>query len=378
VSTIRCIHIAPELPPTVGGVADYTAILSQRLVEVSESAVEPVLVHAGNQSAETIEVDFPSVDLSGRCSATALAQAIERLAAEADGRAVVLLEYSGYGYAMRGAPLWLVRGLRCVCGPNGVPLVTIFHEISASGPVWTSAFWLAPVQTWCARQIAGGSDGLITTHPTGADQLASAVASDMRVEVGSVFSNVGEPDERPSFEERTPTAVIFGGGGTKTALYDTCRADTQSALDRWGIETVVDVGPPDAVDSDAFSTTVEVRGIQPAATISELLLSARIGVLQYPAAYATKSGILAAYMAHGVVPVLIDPKPLGGRLTAGMHFAIGAASVGDRLSDEGTRIAEAATAWYDENAHTRRTADRVWTLVKEALGRPSVASASRP
>ena len=85
--SIRLIHIAPELPPTVGGVADYTAILSRRLVEVSDGAVEPVLVHAGRQFADAIDVDFPVVDLSGQCSTSALAQTVEQSAAEADEQA---------------------------------------------------------------------------------------------------------------------------------------------------------------------------------------------------------------------------------------------------------------------------------------------------
>ena len=168
---VRLIHIAPELPPTVGGVADYTAILSQRLVEVSDGTVEPVLMHAGNQPAEAIDVPFPVEDLSGECSATALAQAIERLAAEADGRAVVLLEYSGYGYASRGVPLWLARDLRQVCGEDGVPLITMFHELYATGPPWTSAFWMAPLQQHVAAQLARMSAGIVTNRKSGVSWL---------------------------------------------------------------------------------------------------------------------------------------------------------------------------------------------------------------
>lgn len=50
----RIIHIAPELPPKVGGVADYNAILSRRLVEVSDGTVEPVLIYAGHEPTEAI------------------------------------------------------------------------------------------------------------------------------------------------------------------------------------------------------------------------------------------------------------------------------------------------------------------------------------
>ena len=89
---IRLIHIAPELPPKVGGVADYTAILSRRLVEVSDGAVEPVLVHAGKERAGAIDVGFPAVDLSGGGTTGALGEAISLVDLENDHRGVVLLE----------------------------------------------------------------------------------------------------------------------------------------------------------------------------------------------------------------------------------------------------------------------------------------------
>jgi hypothetical protein len=358
---IRLVHIAPELPPTVGGVADYTAILSRRLVEVSDGTVEPVLVHAGNEKADEIDVEFPVTDLSGQCSATTLADTVERLAGEARGKAVVLLEYSGYGYARRGAPLWLARGLGRVCGEVSIPLLTMFHEISASGPLWSTAFWLSPVQTHVARRLARLSNGLMTTHPTGDDKLRAFVGENTPVRVRPVFSNVGEPASRPAFGERAAQAVVFGGSQTKAALYDTHRATTRAALSKWEIDRVVDVGPPETALPKALDVDVDVQGLRPAETISNLLLNARIGLLHYPAAYATKSGILAAYLAHGVVPVLVAPEPLGGRLEAGTHFAVAA----QEGTADGPWIARAAAAWYNRHAHSRRAAQTALTLMKQ-------------
>jgi hypothetical protein len=366
---IRLIHIAPELPPTVGGLADYATILNQRLIEVSDGALEPVMVHAGKAPAETIEVACPVADVSGSRSAAILANAIRGLTDDTDDRTVVLLEYSGYGYAKRGAPLWLARGLRQVCGENGVPLLTMFHEISASSwKPWTSTFWLSPLQSWVARQIAQCSVGMMTTHPTGAETLRQFVDANTPVNVCPVFSNVGEPEERPTFEARAPQAVIFGGSRTKTALYDTHRDATQTALENWAIDTVIDVGPSDAVVLDALETKVNIRGLQPARTISNLLLDARIGLLHYPAAYATKSGILAAYMAHGVVPVLVAPEPFGGRLKAGTHFVV------PKLEVSTAATAEHASRWYDRHAHSRIAARRMLQLIEKTLKHPVIAS----
>jgi len=320
-------------------------------------------------------VDYPVEDLSGQCSAAVLAETVEQLAQEAEGSAVVLLEYSGYGYAKRGAPVWLVRGLRRACGAAGVPLVTMFHEISASTwKPWTSTFWLSPVQMWVARRIAQASAGLMTTHPTGAEILGRFADERAPVEVCPVFSNVGEPDERPTFDDRSPQAVIFGGRRTKTALYGTHRDTTQAVLERWGIETVIDVGPPDAATPDALGVSVDVRGLQPAGAISDLLLDARIGLLHYPAAYATKSGILAACMAHGVVLVLIAPEPLGGQLEAGTHFAKSAGPGEVVDSSVGDRIGRAATNWYDRHAHSRHAATTALSFIEHATGEALLGS----
>jgi hypothetical protein len=352
----------------VGGVADYTAILSRRLVEVSDGAAEPMLIHAGKQIVDSIEVDFPTVDLSGECSATALAETIDRWTGEAEGRVVVLLEYSGYGYAKRGAPLWLARGLQRVCGEGGVPLVTMFHEISTSGPVWTRAFWFSPIQSWVAGRIAQLSGGVMTTHPAGADELANSLSGHTPVEVCPVFSNVGEPEERPTLDERPYRAVVFGGQRTKMTVYDTHRAGAQQCLNRWEIDIVCDVGNPEAAVRDTLSQEVEVYGYRPAEDISRLLLGARIGLMHYPAAYATKSGVLAAYMAHGVIPVLLNPEPLGGKLKAGTHFVTVKHSMHKSNPEGDPCIAENAAAWYDEHAHSRHTAIKILALLELALG----------
>jgi hypothetical protein len=124
--------------------------------------------------------------------------------------------------------------------------------------------------------------------------------------------------------------------------------------------------------SEAWDVKVEVWGIQSADTISELLLDARIGLLQYPAAYATKSGVLAAYMAHGLVPVLVDPSPLGGRLTVGTHFAVDKTR-GDK-TQKGDQIAQTAAEWYDRHAHSRRAAGTVLDLVETAIPSLSISS----
>lgn len=363
----RLIHITPELPPTVGGVADYTAILTNRLVEEFGDKVEPVLVHAGRSSSSRIQSTSSVVDLAGECSANALSETIEKLATQSETRSVVLLEYSGYGYAKRGTPIWIVQALRRVCGDEGVPLVTIFHETNASGPIWSSAMWLSPVQSLIARYIVRLSEGVMTTHPTVADQLQEFGRGQVPVQMSPAFSNVGEPAERPLIEERPNHAVIFGGTTMKGALYGRYSDLLKTCLKFWGVERLMDVGPTGSYTPITSRATVEIHGVLPAERIQELLLNARWGILHYPAAYATKSGVMGSYMAHGLVPVVVAPGTQEGLLVPHEHY-IPVSSVSEELPpvNEAKSVGEVAAKWYSEHGHSRRAANTVYKLLASA------------
>jgi len=364
VAAVRLIHIAPELPPTVGGVADYAAILSRRLVEVSDGEVEPVLIHAGHQAADTIEVDFPVVDLSGQCSATALANTVARLAEAAAGRAVVLLEYSGYGYATRGAPLWVARGLRRVCG-DGLPLVTMFHEISASGPIWTSAFWLAPLQKWVAGSLARHSTAVLANRRDSTRWLRERTEN---AHFQPVFSNVGELETLPDWENRSPYAIVFGGTGKET-LYTQHTSQLQRLLRAAGVQTLVDIGPPpqETLRRPWGKANVDVQGFVERRDVSGWLQEAQLALLcRNPQAF-TKSGSLMAYLAHGVPAVIATrhstrPNP---DLKERTHYLTLPGAV-QKAEEEGggwSAIGRNGYDWYRENAHSREGATTLLRLI---------------
>ncbi|MCS4199748.1 hypothetical protein [Salinibacter ruber] len=363
---IRLIHITPELPPTVGGVADYTSILSRRLVEISGGEVEPVLVHAGKESVDQIEVDFPAVDLSGVQSADALASTVQRLVADADERAGVLLEYSGYGYEKHGAPLWLGRAVRRVCEKSGVPLLIMFHELYATGPLWSRKFWVSLVQAYVIRLIVRQSVGVVTNRSDSARWLQKQVESP--VHYAPVFSNVGEPESFLSFEERDGYAVVFGGTGKK-ALYENYGRALARLLRRVGMEKIVDLGPPpDEKITESVGIPVDIRGFLSKADVSAALRYASMGLLcRNPRALA-KSGCLAAYMAHGVPSVVAtrhstDPNP---KLEEGVHYlslqrALRTAE--KREAQNWDLVGYQSHNWYMNNGHSKEVASIFANLI---------------
>lgn len=367
---VRLIHITPELPPTVGGVADYAAILSQRLIEVAGGAIDPVLVHAGNRVADRIDVSFPVTDLSGRCSAAALADAIKRLADDAEGRAVVLVEYSGYGYAKRGAPWWLFRGLRRGTAENGPLLLTMFHELYATGSPWTSAFWMSFGQAYVARRIANCSEGMITNRADSAQWLRQVAQGPVRHV--PVFSNVGEPSPLSTSNDQNGRAVVFGGTG-KNSLYAEHGRSITECLDTLGIDTLVDIGPPPREQLiESIGTNVNVRGVLSKDDVSECLHRASVGFLCRNPRALTKSGSLAAYMAHGVPSIVAARHSMEANpdLEEGVHYVSLTRALENGQNwdkQDWALIGRRGRTWYEDHAHSRKMAHTVLTLVEAIL-----------
>ena len=133
------------------GVTDYALALA-RALRAYKGANSVFLSGTPSVDAMPVEDDWKTVCVPKR-KAQILADTIQLLSAETNARAVVL-HFSGYGYQKRGVPLWLVQGLQIWSRRAGrVPLLTIFHELYATGRPWQSAFWLSPLQKQIARSI---------------------------------------------------------------------------------------------------------------------------------------------------------------------------------------------------------------------------------
>lgn len=255
-----------------------------------------------------------------------------------------LLHYSGYGFSKRGAPLWLLNKIETE-RPRINSLGIFFHELYASGPPWGSAFWLSPVQKHIARRLAELSDFWITNRE-GSAQWLRPFAGDKPHAVLPVFSNVGE---MPAYSSvRVPKIVVFGGAALRMATY---RA-AGNALFVWaqaqGLE-IHDIGP-------AISDPVILKSLRDAHVVqhgrlakeevSSHLSDASFGILAYSVDYVAKSGVFAAYCAHGVCPVLIAGNfvPSDG-LIPSAHYLTGL-PVDVDLGITVKKIGDTAWHWY--------------------------------
>jgi hypothetical protein len=255
-----------------------------------------------------------------------LADTVQGLSAETNARAVVL-HFSGYGYQKRGVPLWLVKGLQIwTRRARRVPLLTIFHELYATGRPWQSAFWLSPLQKHLARSILTLSSAAITPTDLYSERLSKWGDGDAtKITAMPVFSNVGEPGRGSAPSARISAAVVFGLAGVEDRLFGIYRSEIERIISALGIEKIFDVGPRfSSMPRTLAGAPVISKGVLPQDAVSDLLQRARFGLVAYPLDYIGKSGVFAAYAAHGVVPIVLsDKQGAFDGLQPGRHFLDG-------------------------------------------------------
>jgi hypothetical protein len=187
------------------------------------------------------------------------------------------------------------------------------------------------------------ADFWITNREASAAWLAN-YAPDKPHAVLPVFSNVGEPKKISG--PRESVVVVFGSPSVRTKVYQ--RLGDQ--LWKWAAQErlrIVDIGPPLSCELHVPSA-VQFRseGHLQREKVSEILLSARFGLVAYSTAFMAKSGVFASYAAHGICPIVLTERPVSADgLVPNTHYILKlpiAAELGFPPSDVGA----AAHAWY--------------------------------
>ncbi len=315
-------------PPGAGGVRDYADCLRHAWA-------------ARGIASELIEGWAASADREP------LAARLAALAPAHDGRLTVYLHFSGYGYAARGLCQWLVDELRALKASRGdaLRLVVVFHELFANSVPWRSAFWLAPLQSAVARRLVALADGLWTNTEHHAGWLRDVAGGTTPLHVRPVFSNVGEPVDLAPWAGRPARAIVFGSAATRRRALLALRGHAP-ALKRLGVAEIIEVGDGDSRCDAELGVATRHLGRQSTSALGALLGAARFGLLDYPARYLGKSGVFAAYAAHGCLA--IDTFALDGDadgLRVGTHYINLRAPFeadGDTLAGMARRLAH----WY--------------------------------
>lgn len=347
--TNRVITIVPQLPPVVDGVGDYSLSLACQLRQ-DYGVITEFIVGSNTGDEQTVAEGFAIKQVKQRTSQALL----NLLPEDPQVPTTLLLHYVGYGYARRGSPTWLVSALRQWLNRSSVrQMVTMFHEVFAFGPIWTSQFWTSPMQRKLAADLVRISDRHITSL-TEYSNIIRRLAQAKQIDIPTlpIFSGVGELAYPVPLAERERHLVIFGGIGARARAYQRSWNVLMQTCSKLAISKIIDIGPPLPAPLPRLSEIpIEQLGQQPAAIVSQILANALVGYIDYPSTYLGKSSIFAAYCAHGVLPVVAtertsNPLNHANQLVAGRHYIV--ADVQANLDDSELlqTTADQAYKWY--------------------------------
>ena len=344
--TVICI--VPRLPPATDGVGDYALNLARQLRQDHNIQTHFIVCDRTYSSDKNID-DFPISQLSNSTS-EALLSTLSQLQID-----TVLLHYVGYGYAKRGCPTWLVDGLESWRTNNSTQrkLVTMFHEVYASGAIWTSTFWLSQIQKRIAADLVQLSDRILTSKQLYAGILSSlSLGKHPQIHATPVFSTIGEPEQVPALSERQPWLVIFGGKNNRKRAYLESRTKISSTCQILGVEKIIDIGTPTELAlSNLNGIAVKEMGKLPVSQIREIFLNCRGGFLDYNPDFLAKSTIFSAYCAYGMLPISarFSNFSIDG-IEPGRHYWIVTEHTSKKNLEQAQAIADNAHAWYHDHS----------------------------
>lgn len=296
---VTCIQIAAHMPPHVGGVGDYAMQMARAMRQ--QFGIETIFLACSVHETDDRVVEGFAVHVFKSYDAQAVARKLAQIAVSGPVRLVYHL--SGYGYSPDGAPAWLVEGLRHYLRTNpAARLATIFHELYATSMPWRRSFWHSPRQRRVAKALAHISDhGLCTIERN--QRVLQRWAPELPLIRLAVPSNIAAPQVQVPWSERPQRMAIFGLPGSRMRAYRDPK-HLQRLCAALGVTEIWDIGPGLARYPTLPSVRITPCGAIAESEVSARLMKCRYGYLDYTAVTLAKSGVMAAYCAHGLVPVI--------------------------------------------------------------------------
>ncbi|CAN5773095.1 hypothetical protein BH11VER1_BH11VER1_10740 [soil metagenome] len=352
---MRILQVVPRFPPQLCGVGDQSWLLGETMFRdhgivsrflvsspewLPQPATDPQLVtalHRQSDSALDLQLAHESKDISG-----------------------LLIHYSGYGYAKRGAPLWLARAARRFSKNHpGIPLHVMFHELSSRGSWRSSSFWNWPLQQWIVSRLTRLASGTVFTNREDyARQIRAWLPKQTTpVQTLPVFSNLGEPEQLPAWETREQ-AMAFFGWPIPSSIASQFFQRLRTTIITLGVKKLHVFRHPLPTGFE-LPIPVETHQVLPPDSISAILNTCRYAFSDYNPFYLGKSSLLATFAAHGLTTILHEGM---GVLPDGIKVGQQVLSAADTISLQNVakfqEVANQLQAWY--RTHDRRKTATVY------------------
>lgn len=143
--------------------------------------------------------------------------------------------------------------------------------------------------------------------------------------------------------------VVFGLPASRSRAYRTCMATLERACEQLGIVEVQDVGGSCGETPDSIGgIPVRKHGRMESAELSSLLSACIAGFANYLPESMAKSGVVAAYCAHRMVPVVPehDSADVDGLCRGVNYYSVGDPRSPKARAEDLQAIADAAWHWY--------------------------------
>jgi len=345
--------IVPQLPPAIDGVGDYAFRLANELQQSFNLTTQFIVGNPQWQDTGAI-APFKAQVVQTRTQSDLLTL----LKQGTPQNSLVLLHYVPHGYAQKACPFWLVRALeQWHTQFSNAHLLTFFHELYALDwhRPWSSDFWFSPVQQHLTARVAQLSDDCFTSTERYVRQIQRlSQGKQKKIPALPIFSNVGEVLTVLPLAQRQRKLIIFGQPHSKGRIYQESSSLLRHICHTLKIEIILDIGIPTGFAPTQIDTVpIQELGKLPMAEISHILSQSLAGFSTYDPQRLSKSGIFAAYCAHGLLPINHQgfSQPMD-QLTADVHYWV------PQLSQplechRAQEIATSAHAWYQ--AHSLST-----------------------
>lgn len=357
----QVIQVVSGFRPDVDGMGDYARHLAEEMWRQSGAESEIVVLRRPRNGGEAGSRVGWRVIYADSATGEGLSGLLrERMRAMPEAR--VLLHYGPYAYTSDGLPLRFAREI-CELGA-GERLAVFFHEMWAHGWPWRRAFWTRGNQMRAVRALLASarmgfsSSGMYLSWLEGMNDAATPLRQ------VRIFSNMGELERPLPLSERERQLVVFGQRETRVGFYRQYGGRLARLCRILGLDRIVDVGSgvSAGIPARIGDLPVERAGFLSEGDASALMATSVAGVVRYWPDKWEKSGVLASYQAHGMVPLIARRGMEGFRAFEAMPFAL----VGDVLrrreamsASEMQTLADRGHEFYRREVALARAAERV-------------------
>jgi len=294
---VTILQVVPKTPGSLDGVGDYALNLATKF---RDRFGWPTVFAASDALSTTSVHGFEVRPLKHLTAGST----IDR----------IILQYVNYGYQKRGVPFGLLSILRRLRHQHRGTLVTVFHELYASGPPTSSSFWLRPIQIRLTRSIARLSDECIVSSESFSRELHRLLPT-ARIHLHPTPSGLGEPSlSRDEISDRDPHQwVIVGGTGLAERSLRSFVANLDSIPQSIAPKKLFVLGGNDNPDTRSLLAALRIESDYwpriSASEASEILKTCSFAWFTYfhrqdvETSVALKSSAFAALCAHAVIPV---------------------------------------------------------------------------